>query len=43
MLLVTVAFFMLGYFPYPFGIMVLAVAILARLSVLSALKKRTKR
>ena len=36
LLFVTVALFVLGYFPYPIGIMILAVAILARLSVLSA-------
>jgi hypothetical protein len=33
LLLVTVALFLLGYFSYPFGIIILTVAILARLTV----------
>jgi hypothetical protein len=37
--LVTVTLFVLDYFPYPFGIMIFSVAILARLSTLVMMKK----
>jgi len=38
LLLVSVLLFLLGYFPYPFGLFILLIAIFARLSALHASK-----
>ena len=40
LLLVTLGLFLLDYFPYPFGIIILSAAILARLSGIFMMKKR---
>jgi hypothetical protein len=40
LLVVTLGLFLLDYFPYPFGIIILSAAILARLSGIFMMKKR---
>jgi len=40
LLVVTLSLFLLDYFPYPFGIIILSAAILARLSGIFMMKKR---
>jgi hypothetical protein len=39
LLVVTLALFILGYFPYPYGFIILSAAILARLSGIYMMKK----
>jgi len=39
LLLVTLTLFVLGYLPYPYGIMILSAAVLARLSAIAMMKK----
>ena len=39
LLLVTLTLFILDYFPYPYGIMILSAATLARLSAIAMMKK----
>ncbi len=39
LLLVTLTLFVLDYFPYPYGIMILSAAVLARLSAIVMTKK----
>jgi hypothetical protein len=39
LLMVTLALFILGYFPYPYGFIILSAAILARLSGIYMMKK----
>jgi len=39
LLVVTLGLFLLDYFPYPFGIIILSAAILARLSSIYMMKK----
>lgn len=39
LLLLTLTLFVLDYFPYPYGIMILSAAVLARLSAIVMMKK----
>jgi hypothetical protein len=39
LLLATLSLFMLGYFPYPYGLFILSAAILARLSAIVMMNK----